>query len=105
MNLNALKLHLIQQLLATDDEETLRRVQTFFNELGLQEPEPTEGENTVREGAVAYGITEPEDDLTEEELEELVRRRADRLSGKSIGISVEESMRQLRSAQARDEAV
>lgn len=46
-----------------------------------------------------------DDDFTEEELAELERRRARYLSGESKGFTVEESMRLLRDAQARDEGV
>ncbi|MEO7081792.1 MAG: hypothetical protein ABIY71_09705, partial [Flavobacteriales bacterium] len=45
-----------------------------------------------------------EGDFTTEELEELDRRRADRISGKSKGYSAEGSIRMLREAQAKDEA-
>ena len=45
-----------------------------------------------------------EDDFTAEELEELDIRRADRISGKSNGVSMEEALTKLRSAQAKDEA-
>ena len=101
MDIAALKLDLIRQILAINDEETLRRVSRFFDQLELEGV----SNDTVSEGAVAYGITEPEDELTEQDLEELEKRRADRLSGKSVGLPMEESLRQLRSTQARDEAV
>lgn len=52
----------------------------------------------VRQGQV-------DDDFTEEDIAELDRRRADRLSGESTGYTVEESLRKLRAAQAKDEAV
>jgi hypothetical protein len=45
-----------------------------------------------------------EEDLTDEEVAELDKRRARRLSGKSKGVSAAESIRRLRAAQARDEA-
>jgi len=47
---------------------------------------------------------EADDDLTDEDIAELDRRRALRLSGKSKGYSAEESIRMLRADQEKDEA-
>lgn len=51
----------------------------------------------VRQGQV-------DEDYTEEDIAELDRRRARRLSGESEGYSADESIRMLRAAQAKDEA-
>ncbi|MBK8499197.1 MAG: hypothetical protein IPL52_10340 [Flavobacteriales bacterium] len=51
----------------------------------------------VRQGQV-------DDDFSAEDIAELDRRRASRLSGESKGHTAEESVRMLRAAQARDEA-
>jgi len=51
----------------------------------------------VRQGQV-------EDDLTAEDIAELDKRRARRLSGESKGYSAEDSISKLRAAQAKDEA-
>jgi hypothetical protein len=45
-----------------------------------------------------------EDDLTDEDIAELDKRRARRLSGESKGYTAEESIRMLRASQAKDEA-
>ncbi len=51
----------------------------------------------VRQGQV-------DDDFSAEDIAELDRRRALRLSGESKGHTAEESIRMLRAAQAKDEA-
>jgi hypothetical protein len=84
MDIAATKLELMQQLMSIVDEKTLRKVASFFKK--------------------EVSAEEEEVDFTSEELEELDRRRADRISGKSKGHSAEESIRMLREAQAKDEA-
>lgn len=83
MDLATKKLELIQQLMLVSDEKILRRVAAFFK----QEVPASE-----------------ELDLGPAELEELDRRRAARLSGKSKGYTMEESLNMLKDAQAKDEA-
>lgn len=84
MDIATTKLELMQQLMSIMDEKTLRKVARFF-----KKEVPAE---------------EEELDFTPEELEELDRRRADRISGKSKGHSAEGSIRRLRTAQSKDEA-
>ncbi|MFZ1665470.1 MAG: hypothetical protein WBO28_03350 [Flavobacteriales bacterium] len=84
MDFATTKLELIHQLMTIMDEKTLSRVAKFF-----KKEVPAEEEDV---------------DFTPEELEDLDRRRADRISGKSKGYSAEESIRMLREAQAKDEA-
>jgi hypothetical protein len=84
MDIAATKLELMQQLMSIVDEKTLRKVASFFKK--------------------EVSAEEEEVDFTSEELEELDRRRAGRISGKSKGHSAEESIRMLREAQAKDEA-
>lgn len=83
MDSAAIKLELMQQLLSISDEKTLRKVVNFFK----------------KEVAV-----EEDEDFTAEEIAELDRRRARRLSGEGKGYTAEESIRMLREAQAKDEA-
>jgi hypothetical protein len=84
MDIAAMKLDLVQRLLSIWDEAALTRIAIAIE---------TE---VFEEGG--------EEDLTEEEVLELDKRRARRLSGESKGYSAEESIRMLRAAQAKDEA-
>jgi hypothetical protein len=84
MDIAAKKLDLVQRLLSIRDEAALTRIAIVI------ETEVSE------EGG--------EEDLTEEEILELDKRRARRLSGESKGSAAEESIRMLRAAQAKDEA-
>lgn len=83
MDIAATKLELMQQLMSIMDEKTLRKVASFFK----------------KEVAVE------EDDITDEELVEFDRQHAAYMSGELKGISGKESVKQLRKAQERDEAV
>ena len=83
MDIATTKLELMQQLMSIVDEKTLRKVADFFKkEL----------------------VAEENEDFTDEEIAELDRRRARRLSGESKGYTSEDSIRMLRAAQAKDEA-
>ncbi len=84
MDIALKKLDLMQRLMLIWDEATLLRVAKAI-------------EKEVPE-------VDGEDDFTEEEIAELDRRRARYLSGESKGYTIEESMKMLRAAQAKDEA-
>lgn len=85
MDIALKKLDLVQRLLLIRDEAALQRVAKVIEKEAPATPEVG-------------------DDFTEEELAELDRRRARRLSGESKGCTAEESIRMLRAAQAKDEA-
>lgn len=84
MDIALKKLDLLQRLLLIQDEAALQRVATV-----IEKEAPEVGH---------------EDDLTDEDIAELDKRRARRLSGESKGHTAEESIRMLRAAQANDEA-
>lgn len=84
MDIALKKLDLVQRLLLIKDEAALQRVAKVIEKEG---PELSE-----------------EDDFSDEDIAELDKRRARRLSGESKGYTVEESIRMLRAAQAKDEA-
>ncbi len=77
MDIALKKLDLVQRLLTIWDEAALKRVANVI------ERETMEVDEEV---------------LTEKDIMELDRRRADRLSGKSIGIPAAESIRRFRAA-------
>ncbi len=85
MDIALKKLDLVQRLLLIRDEAALQRVAKVIEKEAPAAPEVG-------------------DDFTEEELTELDRRRARRLSGESKGYTTRESIRMLRAAQAKDEA-
>jgi hypothetical protein len=66
------------------DEKTLRKVASFFKK--------------------EVPAASDEDDFTGAEIAELDRRRARRIAGESKGYKAEESIRRLRSLQAKNEA-
>lgn len=84
MDIAATKLELMQQLMSIVDEKTLRKVASFFR----------------KEVAI-----EADEDITDEEIAEFDRQHAAYMSGELKGISGRESVRRLRKAQVRDEAV
>lgn len=85
MDIALKKLDLVQRLLSIWDEAALLRVAKV-----IEQEAPHVGE---------------EDALPDEDVAELDKRRARRLSGESQGFSAEASIGMLRTAQARDEAV
>lgn len=85
MDIALKKLDLVQRLLSIWDEAALQRVAKVIER---EAPEIVE-----------------EDELSDEDIAELDKRRARRLSGESKGYTAEESIRMLRAAQAKDEAV
>ena len=84
MDIARKKLELVQRLLSIWDEAALQRVAKVIEK---EAPDVDE-----------------EDDLRDEDIAELDKRRARRLSGESKGITAEASIRMLRAAQAKDEA-
>jgi len=84
MDLALKKLDLMQRLMLIRDEAALKRVAKVIEK---EAPEVDE-----------------EDDLTDEDIAELDKRRARRLSGESKGCTAEETIRMLRAAQAKDGA-
>lgn len=84
MDIALKKLALVQRLLSIWDEAALQRVAKV-----IEKEAPELGD---------------EEDLSDEDIAELDKRRARRLSGESKEYSAEESIRMLRAAQAKDEA-
>ena len=84
MDSAAIKLELMQQLMSIADEKTLRKVVNFFKK---------------------EVVIEEDEDITDEEIAEFDRQHAAYISGELKGISGRESVRRLRKAQVRDEAV
>lgn len=86
MNSTAIKLDMLERLAGVKDEALIKRMATMLRKAF---PEVMAGDD---------------DDLTDEDIAELDKRRARRLSGESKGYTAEESIRMLRSAQTKDEA-
>lgn len=84
MDSAAIKLELMQQLMSIADDKILQKVASFFRK------------------EVA---TEEDGGITDEEIAEFDRQHAAYMNGELKGISGRESVRRLRKAQARDEAV
>ena len=85
MDIALKKLDLVQRLLLIRDEAALQRVARVIEKEALEVDEA--------------------DGFTDEEIAELDKRRARRLSGESKGYMAAGSIRMLRTAQAKDEAV
>lgn len=87
MNSAAIKLDMLERLASVKDDTIIKQMAALLKKTF---PEVMTGD--------------ADDDITDEELAELDRRRARRLSGESKGYTAGESIRMLRAAQAKDEA-